>query len=63
MHYSKAQDPFKLGEWAQNAARELATYTLLGYRVILVYSGMSGVSSATALLLEYARLSKQTLEI
>lgn len=55
-HYSKAQDPAHMSSWAQRAAIQLVEmWKGKELRVpVLLYSGMSGVASATALSLELA---------
>lgn len=62
-HYSNAQDPISLAEWASKAAGKLTMKYGAGDVVpVLVYRGMSGVASATALMLALegkARLGKR----
>lgn len=49
-HYSKAQNPSNLYPWAREAARELIVWAEENnYCPILCYSGMSGISTATAI--------------
>lgn len=62
MHYSKAQSPRKLIVWAREAAADLKRYDDDGFDIVLVYTGMSGVASATALMAEYFNLTSKDLK-
>lgn len=56
MHYSHAQKPYLLKSWANTEAERLIN---LNYSsIVLVYSGMSGISAATALSLALYERSK-----
>lgn len=56
MHYSYAQKPYMLKPWAYEEATSLIE---LNYsHIVLVYSGMSGISAATALSLALYERSK-----
>lgn len=46
-HYSLAQKPAQLSEWAKSIAEDIINHKIES--PVLVYSGMSGISSATAI--------------
>jgi orotate phosphoribosyltransferase len=57
-HYSFGLEPTKLAKWAKDMAKSLTQKRKPGQSYVLCYSGMSGISLATALALEYAKKDK-----